>query len=101
MKEYNLYFGTFAGDLQIQYRYTVKCKTEDEVKKILAKDIANFYYRNEGTHHIPSYVDINRESTITRQSIEKLYNEHINDLIRSFYIPTELDTVSKKDLVYN
>jgi NAD(P)-dependent dehydrogenase (short-subunit alcohol dehydrogenase family) len=44
--------------------------------------------------------DISNESDITGVSLEKLYDEHINDMCRWYAIPTELDTIPEKKLKY-
>lgn len=99
MTSYNLYYGTVDGPLKLKYRSTQEFKSEQEVKKNLWNLACSLYYKNEGKHHLPSYKDITEESKITGIPVEKLYNEHIKDLIKFYYVPTELDTVSTKDLI--
>ena len=100
MISFNLYFGLADGPLKVKYQYTKKYKTEEDANKDLFKIAQNFYYKYEGSHHIPSYVDINKESEITGKSLESLYAEHTKDLVRFFCVPTEVDTISTRNLIY-
>lgn len=101
MISYNIYFGTIGKTLSVKYRFTKECKSDLEAKKI-AKDAAStFYYKNEGKFGIPSFNDILKESEITEIPVEKLYEEHIYDMMRFFAVPTEIDTISTKKLKYN
>lgn len=100
MIQYNIYFGTIGKTLGVKYRFTKDFRSEFDAKKT-AKDAAvTFYYKNEGKFGIPSFNTINQESEITGVSIERLYEDHINDLMRFYAIPTEIDTVSTKQLNY-
>lgn len=97
MTQYNFYFGTIGT---CKYQYTKACKNEQEAKKIAENAAQSFYYRNEGKLGIPSYSTIAKESEITGVDIEQLYQEHIDDIIRWYVIPTEIDTISSKNLKY-
>lgn len=101
MISYNIYFGTIGKTLGVRYRFSKDCRTEAEANKIAKDSAVTFYYKNEGTHGIPTFEKVNKESNITGVSIERLYEEHINDMMRYYAIPTELDTVSTKQLKYN
>ena len=98
MTQYNIYFGTIGKTLGCKYRFTKWCRTEEEAKELAKNSAASFYYKNEGKHGIPSYGQIRKESEITGLDIEALYNEHINDLMRFYAIPTECDTISYRNL---
>jgi hypothetical protein len=100
MTLYNIYYGTIGKTLGCKYHFTKNCRNEDEAKKIAETSAQSFYYKNEGKYGIPSYKDIVKESEITGIDIEKLYKEHINDMIRFYIIPTEIDTISSKKLKY-
>lgn len=101
MTAYNFYFGTRGGKLQCKYRYTTECKNDVDATKELKNVASSFYYRYEGTNHIPSFKQISVESELTGIPVEKLYEEHIKDSIISYWVPTELDTVPTKDLIEN
>lgn len=101
MTQFNVYFGTIGQTLGVKYKFTKEFKSEFDAMK-QAKDLATtFYYKNEGKFGIPSFNTINKESEITGIPIEKLYEEHINDMIHFYVIPTELDTIPTKELKYN
>ena len=100
MTQYNIYFGTIGKKLGCKYRFTRSCKNEAEAKRIAKNSAQSFFFINEGKYGIPTYDQINKEVKITGVDIEKLYQDHINDLCRWFVIPTELDTVSSKKLKY-
>ena len=70
----------------------------DSIQKIAKNAASSFYYKNEGKFGLPSFSDINKESEITGISLEKLYEEHIEDMCRWYAIPTELDTVPSKKI---
>ena len=93
MTQYNIYFGTIGKTLGCKYRFTKYCKNDQEAAKLAANSAASFYYKNEGKYGIPKYDQIVKEAELTGVDIEKLYQEHINDMTRSYAIPTELDTV--------
>lgn len=95
---YNIYFGTIGKTLGVRYRYTKNFKNEQEALKSVKNDVFNFYLRNEGKYGLPCYSDIEKESKITGVDIETLYQEHVDDMTRSYIIPTELDTIPQKEL---
>ena len=90
MTLYNIYYGTIGKTLGVKYRYTKACKTDEDAKKLA----------NEGRYGVPTYDQISKESEITGVDIEKLYKEHIYDFCRWYVIPTEIDTISSKNLKY-
>ena len=100
MTSYNIYYGTIGKTLGVKYRYSKNFRNEQEALKHVYNDVFNFYLRNEGKYGIPSYNDIEKESKITGVDIETLYREHIDDMTKYYIIPTELDTISTKDLKY-
>ena len=100
MTEYNIYFGLADGELKCKYQYTKEFKNETEALKDTRRNLLAFYYKYEGTHHIPSFIKISEEAEYLHKDVEKLINEHINDLIRYFIVPTEVDTISSNDIVY-
>lgn len=96
---YNIYYGTIGKTLGVKYRFTRNCnKGEQEAMKIAKNAVASLFYKNEGKYGIPSYSEIEKESKLTGISIETLYNEHIEDMCRWYVIPTELDTISEKNI---
>ena len=95
---FNIYYGTIGKNLGVRYRFTKNCKNEQEALRIAKNAASAFYYKNEGKHGLPSFVTINKESEITGISMEKLYDEHIDDMMRWYAIPTELDTIPSKKL---
>lgn len=97
MNNYNIYYGILNGT---KYRFTKAYKSEiDAINE--AKQLAiGIYYKNEGKFGIPTYNQIEKESKMTGVSIENLYNEHIYDLCRYYAIPTEVDTISSKQLKF-
>ena len=95
MTQYNIYFGTIGT---CKYQYTKTCKSEQEAKKIAENAAQSYYYRNEGKIGIPTYNTIAKESEITGIDIEQLYQEHINDIMRWFVIPTDKDTIPNRNL---
>lgn len=100
MIQFNIYFGTIGKTLGIRYRYTKWCKNEQDAGKVAENAATSFYYKNEGKYGIPSYNDIAKEAEITGIDIEKLYKEHIQDMMRYFVVPTEIDTVPTKKLKF-
>ena len=95
---FNIYYGTIGKTLGVKYRFTKNCKTEQDALRIAKNAASTVYYKNEGKYGIPSFVDINKESEITGISMEKLYEEHIDDMMRWYAIPTDLDTIPNKKL---
>lgn len=100
MTEYNIYYGTIGKTLGEKYRVTKNFRNEQEALRFAKNTAFSFYYKNEGKYGLPSFVEINKESEITGLSIEKLYEEHIEDMMRYHAIPTEFDTISSKKLRY-
>lgn len=97
---YNIYFGTIGKTLGVKYRFSKKCKDEEQAKRIAKDSVSSLYYKNEGKYGIPSFSQINEESKITGIPIDKLYEEHIIDLCRWYVIPTDIDTISSKNLKF-
>lgn len=100
MTQYNIYFGTIGKTLGVKYRFTKWCKNENAAKRLAEAAATSFYYKNEGKYGIPSYIQIDKESKITGIDVEKLYKEHIKDMMRYFVVPTYEDTVSTSDLKF-
>lgn len=98
MKDYNIYFGTIGKKLGVRYRYTASFKNTNEALNHAKTAASSLYYKYEGKYGIPSFSDISKESELTGLDIETLYNDHINDMCRWFVIPTELDSISTKNL---
>lgn len=98
MIQYNIYYGTIGKTLGCKYRLTKSFKSEEEANKFAKESASSFYLKNEGKKGIPTYKEIQKESEITGLDIEVLYQDHINDMMRWYIIPTEIDTVSTKDL---
>lgn len=97
---YNIYFGTIGKTLGVRYRFTKYFKSEEQAKEF-AKNAANsFYYKNEGKFGLPSFNQISKESTLLGIPIETLYADHIEDMMRYYAIPTELDSIPNKKLKY-
>lgn len=98
-QSFNIYFGTIGNNnLKVKYRFTKSFKNEEDAKKYAKSEATRFYYKNEGTHGLPSYDSISQESKITEIDLETLYAEHIEDMCRWYAIPTELDTIPSKKL---
>lgn len=97
---YNIYYGTIGKILGIRYRFTKNCKNENEALKIAENAASTLYYKNEGKYGIPTFTEISEESKITGIPLETLYNSHIKDMTRFFVIPTEIDTISSKNIVF-
>ena len=100
MTQYNIYYGTIGKTLGEKYRFTKNFRNEQEALKAAKNAATSFYYKNEGKFGLPSFTDINKESEYTGVSIEKLYEEHIEDMMRWHVIPSNLDTISSKKLKY-
>lgn len=100
MTLYNIYYGTIGKTLEVKYRFTKSFKSEEDAKKLAKKSAQSFYLKNEGKHGIPSFNQISKESNITGLDVEVLYNDHMEDMIRYYVIPTELDTIPNKNLKF-
>ena len=100
MTSYNIYYGTIGNKLGVQYRFTKVCKSEQDAMNLAYNAVSSFFYKNEGKYGVPTYDLISKESEITGVDIEKLYQEHIKDFCRWYVIPTEIDTISSKNLKY-
>jgi hypothetical protein len=100
MTQYNIYFGTIGKTLGCKYQFTRNCKNEQEAADIAKNGATSMYYKYEGKFGIPSFSQINRESQITGIDIEKLYQEHINDICRYYAIPTQVDSISNRKLKF-
>lgn len=100
MIQYNIYFGTIGKTLECKYRFTKWCRTEQDAIKLAKSAASSFYYKNEGKYGIPNYKQIDNESKITGVDIEKLYEEHINDMMRYYAIPTTVDSIPNRKLKY-
>lgn len=100
MIQYNIYFGTIGKTLGCKYRFTKWCRTEQDAIKLAKSAASSFYYKNEGKYGIPNYKQIDNESKITGVDIEKLYEEHINDMMRYYAIPTTVDSIPNRKLKY-
>lgn len=100
MIQYNIYFGTIGTTLGCKYQYTKWCRNDVEANKLARNAATSFYYKNEGKHGIPSFNTIAQESKITGVDIERLYKDHIHDMVRYYAIPTELDSIPNKKLKF-
>lgn len=98
MTPYNIYYGTIGKTLGVKYRFTKNCRTEQDAIRIAKNAATSFFYKNEGKYGLPSFVTINKESEITGVPIEKLYEEHIEDMTRYYAIPTNEDSIPNKKL---
>ena len=98
MTQYNIYYGTIGKTLGEKYRFSVNCKNEQEALRIAKNAASALFYKNEGKYGLPTFNQISKESNLTGISIEKLYEEHIEDMTRYHVIPTELDTIPSKKL---
>lgn len=94
--QYNIYF----GKLNAKYRFTKTFKKEEEAIEFARKTAESWYYKNEGRHGIPSFDQITLENELTGVDMETLYKDHINDLMRWYAIPTEVDTILEDDIKY-
>ena len=100
MTQYNIYFGTIGKTLGVKYQYTKTCKNDQEALKTAEIAAQSFFYKNEGKKGLPSYVQIAKDSEITGIDIETLYKDYIRYYMRWYAIPTEVDTISTKNLKY-
>lgn len=100
MTQYNIYFGTIGKTLGCKYHFTKWCKNDTEANELARSYASSLYYKNEGKYGIPSYTKILEESKITGIDIEKLYQEHVSDMIRFYAIPTDVDTIPNKKLKF-
>lgn len=94
-KDFNIYYGTVAN---VKYQYTKKFKSYEDAVNVAKNNATSYYYKYEGKHGLPSFSIISKESEITGLSIESLYEDHINDMMRWYAIPTEEDTIPRKSL---
>lgn len=97
-KPYNIYFGTIGKTLGVKYQFTKSFKNLDQANEHAKECAVNFYYKHEGKCGLPSWKDIVEESKITELPIEVLYEDHINDMMRYFVIPTEVDSIPQRKL---
>jgi hypothetical protein len=95
---YNLYYGTQDGPLKVQYRVTRNFNSEENAKQAAFDGATSLYYKNEGKFGLPDYSKIMQESKITGLNVLKLYEEHIKDLMWFYVVPTDVDTVSERDI---
>lgn len=100
MIQYNIYYGTIGKTLGCKYHFTKACKSEQEALDIAKNSAHSLYYKNEGKYGIPNFNQISKESEITGISIERLYNEHVEDMMRWYVIPTQSDTIPIKKLKF-
>lgn len=99
--KFNIYFGTIGNsNTRCKYRYTAYFNTEEAAIEKAHKEAENLYYKLEGTHGLSSFNIINKESKITEKSLSQLYTDHINDMMRWYAIPTNLDIISNKNIKY-
>ncbi len=98
MISYNIYYGTIGKKFGVKYQITKNFKNEQDAKKFAKELASSFYYKNEGKCGLPSYKDIQKEAEYTGLSLAQLYEDHINDMMRWYAIPTDCDTVSKAKL---
>ena len=98
MTQFNIYYGSIGNTLKVKYHFTKKYKSEEDALKDAYNRACSMYYKNEGKYGLPSYEQIADEANITDLSIKTLYQDHINDMMRWYAIPTELDTVT--NLIY-
>ena len=97
-KPYNVYYGTIGKTLGIRYRHTKNFKSEEDALNYAKNAATSFYYKNEGKYGIPSYSDIVKEAKLSGVDVQTLYEDHIVDMMRWYAIPTELDSITKKQL---
>lgn len=100
MIQYNIYFGTIGKTLGVKYQFTKLCKNEQDAMKTAETAAQSLYYKNEGKHGLPSYLQISKDSKITGIDIENLYKDYIKYYMRWYVIPTEIDTISSKNLKF-
>lgn len=99
-QQFNLYYGTVGGPLEIKYRGTRMFNDEKSAIASAFEEATNLYYKNEGKHGLPGYKVIQEESDITGINILKLYEEHVKDLMRWYAVPTVLDMIGNKHLIF-
>lgn len=100
MIQYNIYFGTIGKTLGVKYRLTKWFKSEKDALSFAKTSASSFFFKNEGKYGLPSYNQISKESEITGIDMEELYQQHIDDMMRWYAIPTEIDTISVKKLKF-
>ena len=94
---YNIYYGTRCN---CKYRFTKNFRNEQDALNF-SENLANsYYYKNEGKQGIPKFNQLMHESQLTGIDIEQLYKDHIYDSMRWYVIPTEVDTISSKNIKY-
>lgn len=93
---FNIYFGTIGTGAQ--YKYTKNFKSEKEALNFAKEEASKYYYMHEGSHGLPDFNLISSEAKITGLSISTLYDDHINDMMRWYVIPTELDSIPENRL---
>lgn len=98
MTQYNIYFGTIGKTLGCKYRLTKWCKNQEEALQFAKTSATSFYYKNEGKFGIPKFSQISKESKITGVDIETLYNDHIEDMMRYYAIPTSEDSIPNRKI---
>lgn len=98
LTSYNIYYGTIATGAK--YKFTKKLKNEQEAEELARNSAKSYYFKNEGKYGLPSYETILKEVEITGLSFETLYDDHINDMMRWYAIPTEIDSVPSRKLRY-
>ena len=100
MTQYNIYFGSIGKTLGCKYRFTKPCRNEKEANELAKNAAASLYYKYEGKYGLPNFIEISKESEFTGVPVEKLYEEHINDMMRWYAIPSQLDTISLKKIKF-
>ena len=96
--QFNIYFGSIGKTLGVRYQFTKTCKNEQEALKTAEELVTLMYYENEGKYGIPSFSRISEDSKLTGISIEDLYKDYIKYYMRWYVIPTDIDTISTKNL---
>ena len=100
MTQYNIYFGTIGKTLGVKYRFTKSFKSDKDALSFAKTAASSFFFKNEGKYGLPSYNQISKESKITGIDMEKLYQEHIDDMMRWYAIPTTEDSIPSKKLKF-
>lgn len=100
MIQYNIYFGTIGKTLGCKYRLTKWCKNIDDALEFAKNSASSFFFKYEGKYGLPSYNQIAKESKITGIDIEKLYQEHIEDMMRWYAIPVTEDSIPNRKLKF-
>jgi hypothetical protein len=95
---YNIYFGTIGNTLSCKYRFSAHFKNEEDAKKTAYEQAVIFYNEHEGEYGIPSFETLMKESNTTNTPISTLYDDHVNDMMRWYAIPTDVDTIPSKEL---